>query len=98
MHSKLFAQPDEWSDSPEQALVAFRRYAEVLELDAAEHARCVAEGDFEADVRRNVDEARSLGLGGTPMFIINGKLLSGAHPTDTFIRILDGELDSLGAR
>lgn len=96
MHSKLFAQPDEWAESPDAALAAFRRYAEALQLDADEHARCLADGDFADDVNRNVSEARSLGLGATPMFIINGKLLSGAHPTDVFIRAIDGELYDLG--
>lgn len=96
MHSKLFARPDEWAASEAEAIAAFQRYAAVLELDVDAHTRCVAERDTEPDVRRNIDEARALGLGATPMFIINGKLLSGAHPTDVFIRAIDGELRDLG--
>ncbi len=33
--------------------------------------------------------ARWLGASGTPAFLINGKLLIGAHPFETFKQILD---------
>jgi Na+:H+ antiporter, NhaA family len=97
MHDKLFAQPTEWSDSRDDALAAFHRYAEVLGLDAEEHARCIRDGDYVDVVRQDIAEAQALGLSGTPMFIINGKLLRGAHPSETFFNVLNEELAALSA-
>jgi protein-disulfide isomerase len=33
-----------------------------------------------------------MGVTGTPAFIINGKILAGAQPTEVFRRVLDREL------
>jgi protein-disulfide isomerase len=92
MHSRLFEQPDEWSSGPEQALSAFLGYAEELQLDSATFDQCLQAGDYADEVGRDVREAQMLGLSGTPAFIINGKLLSGARPAEQFLQVLDREL------
>jgi len=48
-------------------------------------------------VQRNFDEGRRLGSGGTPAFVIDGKLLVGAQPTEVFRRVLDQALKEAGA-
>jgi len=92
MHGKLFATPSEWDTTSEAALVSFRRYAEVIGIDATVLEQCITEGVYAPEVQRDFEEARLLGLTGTPAFIINGRLLSGAHPVEQFIQILDREL------
>jgi protein-disulfide isomerase len=37
-----------------------------------------------------------MGIGGTPAFLVNGLLLSGARPTEDFYRVIDAELARLG--
>jgi protein-disulfide isomerase len=45
-------------------------------------------------VKAQAAEAQSLGIQGTPGFIINGRLVSGAQPVATFKAIIDDELAS----
>jgi protein-disulfide isomerase len=92
MHDQLFAQPEEWDTTPEDARSSFRRYAEVLALNADDLLRCVDEGRYREEVQADFDEAVGLGLNGTPAFIINGKLLVGAQPAEVFVEVLDQEL------
>jgi len=43
-------------------------------------------------VQKDVDEGIRLGVTGTPAFFINGHLLSGAQPLESFVRVIEGEL------
>lgn len=92
MHGKLFAQPQEWDTTSTAARTQFERYADVIGADAVELSRCIDEGRFFDEVRFDIAEATGLGLTGTPAFLINGKLLSGARPPEQFIQVLDREL------
>ena len=92
MHERLFAQPEEWDTTQDAARASFERYADELDLDADALRSCLDDERYAADVQANFEEAAGLGLTGTPSFIINGKLLVGAHPTETWIEILDQEL------
>lgn len=93
MHGQLFEHADEWASDTETALAAFARYAEAVGVNAAELTTCVSEERYAAEVQGDFNEAQMLGLTGTPAFIINGKLLSGARPTEQFIQVLDRELN-----
>lgn len=93
MHNQLFAQPDQWDTTREAARASFQTYADVLNLNNGDFLQCLDEGRYTANVEANMQEARRFGLTGTPSFIINGKLLVGAHPTETFVQILDQELE-----
>jgi predicted DsbA family dithiol-disulfide isomerase len=93
MHNKLFADPREWDNtSTEIALAAFGRYADVIGLDGAALQQCVRDNETLAEVEGDFNEARRLGITGTPTFVINNKLLSGAQPTEIFVQIVEGEL------
>ncbi|HSH37233.1 MAG TPA: DsbA family oxidoreductase [Chthoniobacterales bacterium] len=46
-------------------------------------------GDGVADVRREEERGHAFGISGVPLFVLNGvPILSGAHPPDAFVRIL----------
>ncbi|WP_025746052.1 DsbA family protein [Kallotenue papyrolyticum] len=92
MHHKLFANPGEWNVDAAQALPILQRYAGALELDAAALRTCLTDQRYADEVRADLEEGWRLGLNGTPAFIINGKLLSGAHQIDTFATIIAQEL------
>lgn len=92
MHGRLFAEPAEWSRGADQARAAFVSYAQELGLNGADLGQCVDEGRYQAEVQQDFMEAQRLGLSGTPAFIINGKLLSGAQPTALFLQVLEREL------
>jgi protein-disulfide isomerase len=53
---------------------------------------CVAGKDTLGRVRAQAAEAASLGISGTPSFVINGRIVKGAQPPARFRAILDDEL------
>ncbi|MBP2217028.1 DsbA family protein [Arthrobacter sp. CAN_C5] len=56
-----------------------------------EEIRETVAGDrFSDDVRRDIEEARTLGISGVPFYVIDRKYgISGAQPTETFRQALD---------
>lgn len=97
MHEMLFTRQSAWDTTADKALASFKQYAESLQLDQGEFGMCMDQGLTRANVETNMAEGQHLGINGTPSFVINGKLLSGAQPTETFQRIFDRELKALGA-
>ncbi len=85
-HDRLFAN--------QQALQAdsLKKYAADLGLDAAKFGACVDTSKYGDRVREGVAQGSRLGVSSTPTVFINGRLLSGAHPYETFARIVDEEL------
>ena len=65
---------DKWA-SPESIAAIAQDY--VPELDAAELARCVLEGDFEDEVFTDLAFGQSLELEGTPSMLVNGMKVTG---------------------
>jgi predicted DsbA family dithiol-disulfide isomerase len=64
-----------------------------LDSDAAR--RALDDGSYAEDVRADENEARSLGIGGVPFFVLDGKLgVSGAQPAETFARALQQAWES----
>ena len=92
-HNQLFADPGEWEAGQQAALDTFRRYAEVLGMDGAALQSCVGDGRYANEVGLDFAEARALGLTGTPAFLINGKLLSGARAPEQFVSLLEREVE-----
>lgn len=62
-----------------------------LGMDQAKLKGCVA-GDFSAKIKAETDLGRSVGVGGTPMFFINGREISGAQGFKAFQKVIDEEL------
>lgn len=62
---------------------------EQLRLDPTAFTACLASGRHKERALGESAVARGLGASGTPAFLINGKLLIGAQPFETFKRILD---------
>jgi protein-disulfide isomerase len=44
-------------------------------------------------VRADMDQAKALGLNGTPRFLVNGVQIKGAYPPDHFVNIIDRLLE-----
>ncbi len=67
--------------------------AEKLGLDQADFAACLDSDKHRAAVEADTEEATALGITGTPAFVINGIMLSGAQPFEAFERVIDRELE-----
>jgi protein-disulfide isomerase len=56
---------------------ALKEHARVLKLDGDRFDTCLDSGKQAAAVKQDLDEAKSLGLTGTPSFFVNGHFFSG---------------------
>jgi protein-disulfide isomerase len=83
MHTKLFEEQTAWSGQ-DNASDLFAGYATEIGLDAAEMAACLENHDFAAAVEADMQEATSIGITGTPAFVINGHVVPGALPFEVF--------------
>jgi len=70
----------------------FQTTADGLNLNADEFKTCLASGRHSDGVLADSAEAEGLGITGTPAFVINGVLLSGAQPLENFVSVIDREL------
>jgi protein-disulfide isomerase len=90
-HDKLFAGPAK--SSPE----IFKGFAKELGLDVTAFESCLDSGKYQAAVKKDIEEGNRAGVTGTPAFFINGRMISGAQPLESFVRVIDDEL-ARGAR
>jgi protein-disulfide isomerase len=67
-----------------------------LGMDTELFSACVDQGTYTERVDADMREARSFGITGTPGFLINGRVLSGAQPIEAFEAIIDEELKRRG--
>lgn len=88
-HDLLFAS------GPKSGPDELKGFAKESGLDLAKFEECLASGRTRAAIAADVAEGNRLGLTGTPAFMINGRLLSGAQPIETFIEVIDQELARL---
>ena len=85
---RLIAEGDRFLDETVRA----------LGLDVARARRDAASDDVTARIAADVAEARRFGINGTPGFLVNGVLLQGAYPVETFAHIIDRQLASTRSR
>jgi protein-disulfide isomerase len=69
-----------------------KRLAADLSLDTAAFDNCLDSGTYESLVRDETELIASLGVRGTPAFVINGQPLAGAQPFEIFEQIIEAEL------
>ncbi len=93
-----FWELHDWMFQHQQELDAasLKEKAGGLGLDAAVFATCLDEKKHAAEVDQDMAEAQRLGISGTPGFVINGRLISGAQPLATFTEIVNDELRRAG--
>lgn len=87
-HDQLFAQQSEWAEQASPS-TAFARYATAVGLKSKDFASCLETDKHAARVSGEMSEGQTLGVTGTPSFVINGRLLVGAYPFSEFKKIID---------
>lgn len=66
-----------------------KRYAQEADLDSGDFDECLDSGKNAPEVLLDMQDGRSAGVTGTPGFLINGLLLSGAQPFEQFQQVID---------
>ena len=90
-HDKLFANNRKLEKDD------LLRYANELGLDESRFEQCFEDRTFQSKVDSDFQAARAAGITGTPAFVVNGVLLSGARPSAEFYRIIDAELERIAS-
>ncbi|MGI5861320.1 MAG: DsbA family protein [Myxococcales bacterium] len=86
MHDVLF----ENQKSLERA--SLEKYAQDIGLDMAKFKAALDSGKFREQVQKDMAAGSSVGVSGTPSFLVNGRLVVGAKPFEEFKAIIDEEL------
>jgi protein-disulfide isomerase len=86
MHDRLF------ENAERLGIADLKRHARGVGLDGAAFDACLDSGRHEGRWRRDLADAESYGASGTPMFFVNGRLVSGAQPFAVFARVIEEEL------
>jgi len=90
MHDWLFSHHTGLSDE------AISTEAKALGLDMDVFSTCRSKHETSAQIDASLKEARALGLTGTPIFFVNGKMIRGARPFEVFDDAIRSELQHLG--
>jgi len=69
-----------------------KRFAVELGLDSQAFDACLDSGKYAATVRADTAAGQSLGVKGTPAFLVNGRPLVGAQPFEVFQQIIETEI------
>lgn len=86
MHDLLFEK------GVKSGVDSFKQFAADIGLDTKEFNDCLDSGKMASEVQKDMRDGSAAGISGTPGFIINGKLVSGAQPFSAFKQIIDAEL------
>jgi protein-disulfide isomerase len=69
-----------------------RQYAAEVGLDTEAFDVCMNSGKYASVVTTETSSAQSLGVTGTPAFLVNGRPLVGAQPFEVFQQVIEAEL------
>jgi len=88
----------DWLFSNQRTMTREKMVAQAGELgmDVELFDACIEQKTHAVAVSNDAKEARSFGITGTPGFLINGRVLSGAQPLDAFEVVINEELELKG--
>lgn len=86
MHDKLFGE------GVTGGVTTFKKYAAELGLDTDAFNECLDSDSMAAEVAADMQAGIDNGIRGTPGFLINGELVSGAQPFSAFKTVIDAAL------
>ncbi len=92
-HDLLFGKQDEWVGV---GVPKFMEYASDIGLDSEAFNGCLNSGKYAEEVAKDQRDGAEVGVTGTPAFIVNGQLISGAQPFAVFQNAIDAELAKTG--
>lgn len=88
IHDKIFELMGQ-SGIDSEAMLA---YAAELGVDTDELTECTESDKFKQEIEGDIADANKVGINGTPGFIVNNNVISGAQPFAAFESIIEAEL------
>lgn len=93
MHDKVFREQYNRGDGVIRFSAAdLKKWAKDIRLEASGFDACLDSGRYAEEVAKDKADGDAVGVPGTPMFFINGRVVGGAQPYPVFRRIIDEEL------
>lgn len=86
LHDKMFENQKSLS------VDNYKAWARELGLDGKEFDTCLDSGAMASKIAANMQAGQAAGVQGTPGFLINGQLVSGALPFSEFQKVIDAKL------
>lgn len=83
LHDKFFINQDELDEA------SISRYALEIGLDMAKFSECLSTEKYKDEVLRDYQDGQDLEVIGTPTFFVNGYLVQGWQPLETFLKLVD---------
>ncbi|MBU1033268.1 MAG: thioredoxin domain-containing protein [Patescibacteria group bacterium] len=83
--TRLFDDQDTWKNLPEPN-DKFLSYADALGLNGDDFAACTTEESYQNKIMDDLREGQRVGIGATPSFFFNNKILTGALDNDVWDR------------
>ena len=74
-----------------------KAYAADLKLDKNKFNSCLDDGKFADQISKDLEYGGTLGVQGTPAFLVNGRFIGGAFPFEWFKEIIDKEIAGTGS-
>ncbi|MFA5947793.1 MAG: DsbA family protein [Candidatus Gracilibacteria bacterium] len=90
MHDKIFADQSILSSTDPKG--ALRKLAIDVGVNEKDYDACVTSDKFKAEIDKDTADAASIGINGTPGFIVGGQIISGALPYAAFESAIESAL------
>ncbi len=65
-------------------------------LDTTAFSECLSSGRYSLQIVQESQGVQSMGVRGTPAFLVNGLFISGAQPFDVFQQVIEEQLAAVG--
>jgi protein-disulfide isomerase len=92
MHDKLFADQATVFADTSVIDATLKKMAANMGLNTAKFNTCLDSKKYQKDVEADLADASSVGISGTPSFIVGGRIISGAQPYASFKVLIDQAL------
>lgn len=92
MHDKIFTEIGLLGDNPTFTADDLKTWALELKVDASKFNQCFDSNKYDSNISDDIQDAASVDVSGTPTTFINGKIVVGAQPYDSFKTIIEEEL------
>ncbi|HLC51942.1 MAG TPA: thioredoxin domain-containing protein [Candidatus Nanoarchaeia archaeon] len=73
---------------------SFKAYAKELDLKASDFDSCLDSGKTASEIQADMALGGQSGIQGTPGFVVNGQIISGAQPFTVFQQVIEAALSS----
>ena len=92
-HDKVYREQDRRGrDVVRYRVNDLKRWAMEIGLEIASFNECVDSERYKDEVARDFKNGADVGITGTPIFFINGRMIAGAQPFSNFQRVIEEEL------